>query len=82
MSDAFFNEWDNCARCLTNIQMRTLEEKSAKSSSLAIRRPEDMARRANVGAAGWNAAAYFSVEIATAAIMVEEKAAILIKKRR
>ena len=32
-----------------------------------------MARRANVGAAGWNAAAYFSADKATAAIIVDEK---------
>lgn len=51
----------------------TLPEKSSKSLSLAIRRPDDMARRANVGAAGWNAAAYFSADKATAAIIVDEK---------
>ena len=57
---------------------RTLEEKSSNSLSLAIRRPDDIiARRANVGEAGWNAAAYFSAERATAAIIVEEKGAMV-----
>ena len=51
----------------------TLEEKSSKSLSLAIRRLDDMARRANVGEAGWNAAAYLSADIATVAIIVEAK---------
>ena len=55
-----------------------MEENSAKSSSLAIRRPEDMARRAKVGEAGWKAAAYFKAETATVASMVEEKGAMVI----
>ena len=55
----------------------TLDEKSSKSLSLAIRRP-DMARRANAVDAGWNAAAYLSAERATVAIIVvEEKGAMV-----
>ncbi len=32
-----------------------------------------MARRAKIGEAGWNAEAYLSAEVATAAIIVEAK---------
>lgn len=61
---------------------QTLEEKSSKSLSLAMRRPEDgdddiMARRANAVEAGWNAAACFSASRATEAIIVEEKGAMV-----
>ncbi len=55
----------------------TLDEKSAKSSSLAIRRLDEAARRANVGEAGWNAEAYFRADIATVASIVVEKGAMI-----
>ena len=47
----------------------TLEEKSSKSLSLARR--ADAARLANVGEAGWNAAAYLRADRATVAIINE-----------
>ena len=47
----------------------TLEEKSSKSLSLARR--ADAARLANVGEAGWNAAAYLRADMATVAIINE-----------
>lgn len=56
----------------------TLEEKSSKSLSLARR--ADAALLANVGEAGWNAAAYLRADRATVAIINE--GAMMVTGRR